>query len=62
MITTKSVGLGAETANPKPVRGVNWCGNPMKEGDSYWGESEPQAAAGSRVLRDRVRVKRSDSW
>jgi hypothetical protein len=41
VITTKSVGIGAEIANPKPARGINWCGQPMKEGDSYWGESGP---------------------
>lgn len=33
IVTTQSV------ANPKPVRGVNWCGNPMAPGDDYWGTS-----------------------
>jgi hypothetical protein len=60
MITTKSVGIGAEIANPKPVRQFNWCGQPMKEGDSYWGESEPQQAVVSDTPKPRAkRVKRS---
>ena len=42
MMTTKNAGMDPATANPKPVREINWCGNPMKEGDSYWGESKPQ--------------------
>ena len=42
MITTKSVGISPETADPKPVRGVGWAGQAMKEGDSYWGEVKPQ--------------------
>jgi hypothetical protein len=59
IITTDKLGL--DTANPKPVRGVNWCGNPMKEGDSYWGESEPQPSPPPREApKARVqRVKRS---
>jgi hypothetical protein len=42
IITTDKLGLNADVANPKPVRHLDWCGNPMKEGDSYWGASEPQ--------------------
>jgi hypothetical protein len=61
MMTTKSVGMDAETANPKPVRHLDWCGNPMKEGDSYWGESNPQPVPPPKeVPKARVkRVKRS---
>ena len=40
VITTDKLGLN--DANPKPVRHINWCGQPMKEGDNYWGESAPQ--------------------
>ncbi len=40
MLTTKSVGLTSETANPKPVTGVNYAGEPMKPGDYYNGRLE----------------------
>jgi hypothetical protein len=43
IITTDKLGLNADVSNPKPVRHLDWCGNPMKEGDSYWGESKPQS-------------------
>jgi hypothetical protein len=62
MMTTKSVGMDAETANPKPVRHVNWTGQPMKEGDSYWGESKPQPVPPPREA-PKARVKRvKRSW
>ena len=62
-MTTKSVGIDADIANPKPVRPINWLGNPMKEGESYWGESlaeEPVLIEAPKPREPRVkRVKRS---
>ena len=61
IITTDKLGLNE--ANPKPVRQFNWCGQPMKEGDNYWGEDaaqepEPQPPPPPSVQRVK-RVKRS---
>ena len=35
LLTTKL--LGETTADPKPVHGFNWTGQPMKDGEDYWG-------------------------
>lgn len=51
MITTKSIGMDAATADPKPVRHINWTGQPMKEGDNYWGSDTGPAKAES-VTKD----------
>jgi hypothetical protein len=40
MITTKSVGITAETANPKPVTGFDYAGQPMRPGSFYNGRPE----------------------
>jgi hypothetical protein len=62
MMTTKSVGMDTDVANPKPVRHVNWTGQPMKEGDSYWGESKPQPVPPPREA-PKARVKKvKRSW
>jgi hypothetical protein len=62
MMTTKSVGMDTDVANPKPVRHVNWTGQPMKEGESYWGESKPQPVPPPREA-PKARVKRvKRSW
>ena len=50
-------------ANPKPSRGVNWVGNPMKEGDNYWGGNDNAPPAQQVVAQpdqppDVVRVRR----
>ena len=64
MMTTKSIGMDTDVANPKPVRHVTWTGQPMKEGESYWGESKPQQETATtestsvqRVARPRKRRK-----
>jgi hypothetical protein len=65
MMTTKSVGMDTDVANPKPVRHVNWTGQPMKEGDSYWGESEPQEAKVEQVqtvARPRKAKRNQSAW
>jgi hypothetical protein len=41
VITTKI--MGDNEADPKPVRGVNYAGLPMKPGDFYNGRPEHQA-------------------
>jgi K+-transporting ATPase c subunit len=41
MITTKVLGLNE--ANPKPVRGVNYAGQPMSDDEYYNGRPEHQA-------------------
>jgi hypothetical protein len=58
MMTTKSIGIGADEANPKPVRHVNWTGQPMKEGDNYWGESAPKGDEAVPETEPVVRVSR----
>jgi hypothetical protein len=63
IITTDKLGLNADTANPKPVRHLDWCGNPMKEGDSYWGESKVQQKAVAPDAPKTPRVKKvKRSW
>ena len=44
ILTTKI--LGINDANPKPSRGLNLHGHPMKDGENYWGEqTSPDAPA-----------------
>lgn len=43
MLTTKILGLDPATANPKPVRGVNYAGQPMSDDEYYNGRPEHQA-------------------
>jgi hypothetical protein len=57
MMTTKTVGIGE--ANPKPVRHINWTGQPMNEGDDYWGESKPQPQRDGRCTETACRAKRA---
>ena len=40
VITTKNLGLDPATANPKPVTGFNYAGQPMKPGEHYNGRPE----------------------
>jgi hypothetical protein len=45
MITTKTAGLDPEIANPKPVTGFDYAGQPMKQGSFYNGRPEHQDPA-----------------
>jgi hypothetical protein len=49
MLTTKSVGITPETANPKPVTGFDYAGQPMKPNDFYNGRPEHQNPAAVQV-------------
>jgi hypothetical protein len=49
IITTKI--LGKEDADPRPVTGVNYAGEPMKPGDYYNGRPEHQGPHTTRVER-----------
>jgi hypothetical protein len=57
MLTTKSVGLDSETANPKPVTGFDYAGQPMKPNSFYNGRPEHMAPAQAQKPAV-VRVKR----
>jgi hypothetical protein len=65
MLSTKSVGLDPETANPKPVTGFDYAGQPMKPNSFYNGRPEhmdPDAqvqAEKASVVRVQRKVKRS---
>lgn len=58
LITTQVLGFGQpkpdpqQKADPKPVRGFNYAGEPMKEGDFYNGRPENMKP------KDRVAVAR----
>jgi hypothetical protein len=63
MLTTKSVGITSETANPKPVTGFDYAGQPMKPNDFYNGRPEHQdpSSSTSTVQEEKplvVRIKR----
>jgi hypothetical protein len=64
MITTKSVGLiDPETANPKPVTGFDYAGQPMRPNSFYNGRPEHQDPAANTVQVQQqkqpvVRIKR----
>jgi hypothetical protein len=70
MLTTKSVGLDSETANPKPVTGFDYAGQPMKPDSFYNGRPEhmdpdastvPVWAEKSSVVRVK-RKRRPSAW
>ena len=62
--------------DPKPARGVNWAGHPMKEGEDYYGKTvtdapqspaeapttRPEAPAESRPRKRRQRRKSAAVW
>jgi hypothetical protein len=70
MITTKSVGITAETANPKPVTGFDYAGQPMKPDSFYNGRPEhqdPDAQVQVHVQavdapKARIKRKRKSTW
>lgn len=55
LITTQHAGFGQnkpdpkQAANPKPVRGFNYAGEPMKPGDFYNGRPEHQRPDGYNI-------------
>jgi hypothetical protein len=52
-ITTKSI------ADSKPITPLDWCGNPIKDGRSYWGNDDAsQDAPPSPVKAPATRRKR----
>ena len=53
IVTTKSLGIGSEN-DPKPVRGIDYAGQPMKPGDSYNGRPEHCASHTPNVSVKRV--------
>jgi hypothetical protein len=52
IITTKSI------ADSKPITPLDWCGNPIKDGRSYWGADAQQEAPPSPVKAVPTRRKR----
>jgi hypothetical protein len=44
IITTKSI------ADSKPITPLDWCGNPIKDGRSYWGNEDASQDAVSRSV------------
>lgn len=61
MLTTKSAGITSETANPKPVTGFDYAGQPMKPNDFYNGRPEHQDPSTSTAAAEKqpvVRIKR----
>jgi hypothetical protein len=71
MLTTKSVGITSETANPKPVTGFDYAGQPMKPGSHYNGRPEhcdPAASTSTSTVaagdapKTRMKRKRRSAW
>lgn len=54
MLTTKSAGITSETANPKPVTGFDYAGQPMKPNSFYNGRPEHCAPAASDTPQTRI--------